>query len=82
MEKYNEIFIWVMGGITAFLGAIGAYLKKRLKELDALRKELTDLKVEAAVLRREKEIAKRAARNVIGSRNKKKYIEDEEELEN
>jgi len=53
-------------GVT-FLGAVGVYIKKRLAEVDEARKENTELRVENAKLTIEKAIAKRAARNLIGS---------------
>ena len=67
----NEILHWLLGGISAILSGVGTYLWKRLKELDSVREENTELKVENAVLKKEKEIAKRAARNLVSSRGDK-----------
>jgi predicted nuclease with TOPRIM domain len=69
MEIPSEILIILLSAIGAFIGGVGLYIKQRLKELDEMRAELTELKVQVAILQTEKEAAIRAARNLTGSRS-------------
>ena len=78
MEIPTEILMTLIAALGTFIGWVAVYIKKRLKELDSLRDELTHLKVRIAELETEKKAVDEYLKE--RSRNRVKSLRDLENI--